>query len=71
MERFKKLKRVIILLILLFVLNLIMLILMIPVRSFMTWGVIGVQLVVVLYFSAISFGLLKEVQKDKPDGDDQ
>lgn len=60
MDRFRKLKRIIILLAVLFTLDLVLLVLMIPVRTIMTWAVIATQVIVVVYFCALSFAFLKE-----------
>lgn len=65
MERFGKLRRVIVLLIALFVLDTVLLTLMIPVRTFMTWAVIAIQAVVVIYFAALSLGLVKEAEENE------
>lgn len=73
MERFRKLRNIIIMLAVLFVLDTILLVLMIPTRTFMTWTVVAVQAVVFIYFSVLSFALLREVEeKDgrKDDGSD-
>lgn len=58
-------RRVIVLLIALFVLDTVLLTLMIPVRTFMTWAVIAIQAVVVIYFAALSLGLVKEAEENE------
>lgn len=66
-------RNIIIMLAVLFVLDTILLVLMIPTRTFMTWTVVAVQAVVFIYFSVLSFALLREVEeKDgrKDDGSD-
>lgn len=65
MERFRKLRHVIVLLIVLFVLDIVLLTLMIPVRTFLTWAVIATQAVVVIYFGALSLGLVKEAEENE------
>ena len=60
MTRFDRLRRIITLLAILFVLDIILIVMMIPVRTFLTWGVIAVQVIVVAYFIAIAAGLIKE-----------
>lgn len=65
MERFGKLRKIVVLLIALFVLDTVVLTLMIPVRTFMTWAVIATQAVVVIYFAALSFGLVKEAEENE------
>lgn len=67
MDRFGKLRKVIILLIALFILDMALLTLMIPVRTFTTWTVIVIQSVVVIYFAALSFGLVKEAEENEKD----
>lgn len=63
MDRIKKLRKIIVLLIVLFVFGLVLLTMMIPAKSFTAWLVIGVQAIVVLYFAALSFGLIKEIEE--------
>ncbi len=70
MDRFKKLKRVIVLLTALFSLDLVLLVLMIPVRTIMTWAVIVTQVIVVIYFCALSLAFLKESKERNENGDD-
>ncbi|HIW98242.1 MAG TPA: hypothetical protein H9866_07125 [Candidatus Tidjanibacter gallistercoris] len=69
MDRFGKLRRVIVLLTVLFVLDLVLLVWMIPVRTFLTWGVAVVQAVVVVYFVALSLGLVREAEERDRDGE--
>ncbi len=69
MDRFGKLRRVIVLLTVLFVLDLVLLVWMIPVRTFLTWGVAVVQAVVVVYFVALSLGLVREAEERDKDGE--
>ncbi len=69
MDRYRKLRHVIILLLVLFALGLVLLIVMIPTRSFLTWAVAVTQAIVASYFAAVSLGLLKEL-KEK-DGDEE
>lgn len=70
MGRFRRLRNVIILLIVLFALDMALLTLMIPVRTFLTWAVIVTQAIVAVYFSALSFGLLKALKDKSIDSND-
>lgn len=67
MDRFRKLRHVIVLLLVLFALGLILLIVMVPTRTFLTWAVAVTQAVVAVYFGVVSFGLLKELQEKEHD----
>ncbi len=67
MDRFRKLRHVIVLLLVLFALGLILLIVMVPTRTFLTWAVAVTQTVVAAYFGVVSFGLLKELQEKEHD----
>ena len=62
MTRFARLRRIIILLSILFLLDISLIVMMIPVRTFLTWGVVAVQGIVVAYFIAIAVGLIKEAE---------
>lgn len=62
MDRFKKLRRVVWLLVVLAVLNIILLALMLSLDSFMEWAVLITQAVVVLYFTVVALGLVKEIE---------
>ncbi len=70
MDRFKKLRRVVWLLVVLAVLNIILLALMLSLDSFMEWAVLITQAVVVLYFTVVALGLVKEIEdgENKSDG---
>ena len=70
MDRFKKLRRVVWLLVVLAVLNIILLALMLSLDSFMEWAVLITQAVVVLYFTVVALGLVKEIEDgaNKSDG---
>lgn len=63
MDGIKKLRNIIVLLVVLFVLGLVLLTIMIPMKSFVAWVIIGTQVVVILYFVALSLGLIKEVEQ--------
>ena len=67
MDRFRKLRHVIVLLLVFFALGLILLIVMVPTRTFLTWAVAVTQTVVAAYFGVVSFGLLKELQEKEHD----
>lgn len=67
MDRFRKLRNIIVILTALFVVDTVLLTLMIPVRTILTWTVIATQAVVVLYFAALSFGLVKEAEENEKD----
>lgn len=67
MDRIKRLRKIIVLLIVLFVFGLVLLTMMIPMKSFISWIVIGTQAVVILYFAALSFGLVKELESHEND----
>ena len=67
MDRFRKLRHVIVLLLVLFALGLILLIVMVPTRTFLTWAVAVTQAVVAAYFGVVSSGLLKELQEKEHD----
>ena len=70
MDRFKKLRRVVWLLVVLAVLNIILLALMLSLDYFMEWAVLITQAVVVLYFTVVALGLVKEIEdgENKSDG---
>lgn len=63
MERYRKLRSIIIILLVLFGLDIILMVLMIPARTFLTWAVAGTQAVVAIYFAALSLGLVKEAEE--------
>ena len=67
MDRFRKLRHVIVLLLVVLALGLILLIVMVPTRTFLTWAVAVTQTVVAAYFGVVSFGLLKELQEKEHD----
>lgn len=71
MDGIKKLRNVIVLLVVLFVLGLVLLTIMIPMKSFIAWVIIGTQVVVILYFVALSLGLLKEVERNEKNNPQQ
>ena len=70
MDRFRKLRGVVWLLVVLAVLNIILLALMLSLDSFMEWAVLITQAVVVLYFTVVALGLVKEIEdgENKSDG---
>ena len=63
MDRFKGLRRVVAVLAVLFVSGLALLVWMIPVRSFLTWAVVVAQAVVVIYYTVLSVGLIREAEE--------
>lgn len=67
MDRYRKLRHIILILLALFALGLILLIVMIPTRTFLTWAIAVTQVIVAAYFAAVSLGLLKELQEKDPD----
>ena len=68
MDRFKGLRRVVAVLAVLFVSGLALLVWMIPVRSFLTWAVVVAQAVVVIYYTVLSVGLIREAEEREKTG---
>ena len=62
-DRFKPLRKVVILLVILFSIDTVLLATMMTLRTPFSWIVIGIQAVIVAYFAAISFGLIKQLRK--------
>ena len=68
MDRFKGLRRVVAVLAVLFVSGLALLVWMIPVRSFLTWAMVVAQAVVVIYYTVLSVGLIREAEEREKTG---
>ena len=48
--------------------GLALLVWMIPVRSFLTWAVVVAQAVVVIYYTVLSVGLIREAEEREKTG---
>lgn len=69
MDRFAKLRRVVWLLVVLAVLDIVLLAFMLSLDSFMEWAVLITQAVVVLYFTVVALGLVKEAENNEKEND--
>lgn len=63
MDRFKKFRKIVTLLVVLFVVNTIFLLLMMPSHTPLSITVILVQAIVIVFFTVLSRGLIKEAEE--------